>query len=350
MEESFPMKGGDGQYSYRNNSNAQKEAADQAKLKLEVAIIENLDIENVTPTSYTFSIADLGCSVGPNTFIAVNNIIEAVKQSYKTKFGKLNNLPDFQVYFNDHTSNDFNLLFSNLPNTREYFAAGVPGSFYNKLFPKSSLNFVYSAFAIQWLSKVPQELSDLNSPLCNKGRIHYANAPNEVGKAYYSQYEKDMEIFLQARAQELVPGGLMTILTPGRRDGNLPAQTSLGPFFLPLETSIVDLANEGILSKEALDLFNVPMYYPSKEELQTQITRNGCFSIVKVEEYSPEFLPLVSAQQCRAGFENIITKNFGHKIMEQVFERYSNKIAGLPPLVANDGTRTGFFVILKHNH
>ncbi|KAH8502822.1 hypothetical protein H0E87_014208 [Populus deltoides] len=236
MEESFPMTGGDGPHSYTKNSSLQKAAAASAKSMLTSGILENLVVEH---SSKMFAIADLGCSTGPNTFIAMDNIIEAVTQKCKIK--GYCSLPEFQVYFNDHVSNDFNILFANLPSDRKYFAFGVPGSFHGGLFPKASLNIIYSAFALHWLSRAPQELGDVNSPACNKGRIYYSNAPHEVGQAYSLQYAKDMESFLAARAEELAPGGLMIILMPGRPNGTLPSQNSLGPFIKPLESCLTEI-------------------------------------------------------------------------------------------------------------
>ena len=219
-----------------------KEAADLAKAILVEAIIENIEIEDTAPISSTFRIADLGCSTGPNTFFSVNTIIEAVTEKYKIKGHS--SLPEFQVHFNDRVSNDFNILFNTLPPDLQYFASGAPGSFYNRLFPKASLNFVCSAYALQWLSRVPQELGDLKSAAYNRGRIFYSNAPYEVGKAYAAQYAMDMECFLAARAEEVAPGGLMALLIPGRPDGALPAESSIGPVFQVLEDCLVDMANE----------------------------------------------------------------------------------------------------------
>uniref|UniRef100_A0A2N9H6C9 S-adenosylmethionine-dependent methyltransferase n=1 Tax=Fagus sylvatica TaxID=28930 RepID=A0A2N9H6C9_FAGSY len=242
MEESYPMTGGDGPLNYAKNSNPQRREADNAKALLVGTIFESLDIEHICPKSNSFRIADLGCSIGPNTYIAVNNIIEVVTQKYQSKGHT--SLPEFQVFFNDHVSNDFNFLYGNLPPERKYFAAGVPGSFYTRLFPKGSIHFIYSAYALQWLSKTPVELGKLSSPSCNKGRIYYSNAPNEVGQAYSTQYAKDIGSFLCARAEELAPAGLMKILIPGRNDGILPAQSSLGPHFEDLESSLLDMTNE----------------------------------------------------------------------------------------------------------
>ncbi|XP_059639541.1 loganic acid O-methyltransferase-like [Cornus florida] len=344
QQATFPMTGGDGEYSYAKNSNRQKKAADCAKSMLAAAIGENLHA--ASPTTNSFSIADLGCSVGPNTFISVNDIIEAIQHKYQVE-GHISCPLEFQVFFNDHVQNDYNLLFKNLPTDRQYFACGVAGSFYGRLFPKASLNFIHCANALQWLSKVPPELGDLDSPCCNRGRIFYANAPKEVGEAYSAQYERDMEAFLGARSQELAPRGLMVLLISGRHSGTLPGQSSLGPRFEHLESSLVDMANEGIISKDKVDLFNLPIYSPSPQEMQKLIERNGNYSIVKMEEMKIKYDSFISKQECRAGFEAIVKAHFGSEILDQLFDRYAAKITGHPPPSTGDGVGNGLFIILK---
>lgn len=101
------------------HSNLQKAAVDAAKELVSKAIAENLDLEFLLASSSTFHIADLGCSIGPNTFWAVDNILEAVK----LKIQGMKKSPmtlEFQVFFNDHAPNDFNMLFKSLPMNRQY--------------------------------------------------------------------------------------------------------------------------------------------------------------------------------------------------------------------------------------
>ncbi|KAM5570473.1 hypothetical protein ABKV19_011228 [Rosa sericea] len=75
--EAHPMTGGDGPNSYAKNSTFQICGMDAAKELLSNAIAEKLDIQILPPN--TFRVADLGCSTGPNTFRAVENILEAVE-------------------------------------------------------------------------------------------------------------------------------------------------------------------------------------------------------------------------------------------------------------------------------
>nr|XP_048330665.1 loganic acid O-methyltransferase-like [Ziziphus jujuba var. spinosa] len=184
---SAPMNGGSGLYSYTRNSAFQNNAMEAAKELTNQAIAEELEINDLASLK-TFRVADLGCSVRPNTFLTVQNIIDAVELKYQTQGHCGSQLLEFQVLFNDHTSNDFNQLFMSLPPERRYFVMGIPGSFHGRLFPRSSLHFVNSSYAGQWLSRVPKEVMDKISPAWNKGRIHYSNSANEVVKSYEIVY------------------------------------------------------------------------------------------------------------------------------------------------------------------
>ena len=68
------------------------------KDEIKEAVIGSLDAE---PRSTKVAIADLGCSVGPNTFFTVQNLIEAVQKKWPSE-----TLLEFQVFFNDHLGND----------------------------------------------------------------------------------------------------------------------------------------------------------------------------------------------------------------------------------------------------
>ena len=148
------------------------------KAKIDEEIFKNLDVKSLSSASNTIRLADLGCSTGPNTFIAMQNLMEAIKLKHKSQRPDVSEAPEFQVFFCDRTSNDFNTLFGSIPQAgREYFPVGVPGSFHARLFPESSLDFAYTSHALHWLSKTPEEMLDESSPAWNKGRVHYLNAP-----------------------------------------------------------------------------------------------------------------------------------------------------------------------------
>lgn len=221
----------------------QRLAADAVKEKIVDAITRNLNVCELSSASNIIRLADLGCAVGSNTINAMQDLLEVIKNKYHSQCPS-SKLPEFQVFFNDKTSNDFNTLFTSLPQQREYYSAGVPGSFHHRLFPQSSIHFAHCSYALHWLSKVPEELLDENSPAWNKGRIHYTNAAEEVVNAYASQFAKDMENFLNARAEEIVSGGMMVIIMPGIPYGMPYSHLTNGVMYDLMATIFMELANE----------------------------------------------------------------------------------------------------------
>ncbi|GMP59398.1 hypothetical protein CsSME_00022687 [Camellia sinensis var. sinensis] len=278
----FPMNGGDGANSYSKNSRYQDDAINVVKEMIIEAIAKKFDVTSLSFSSNTIRIADLGCSVGPNTFIAMKNILEAIEWKYHSK-NLTTEMPEFQLFFSDHASNDFNTLFTTLPPDRQYFAAGVPGSFYGRLFPKSSIHLMYSSFALQWLSKVPEELFDNGSLAWNKGKIHYTIASKEIANVYAAQFAKDMDTFFNARADEIIVGGMMILIMPGLADGIQCSQDPCSPFFYAFNQSLLDMVKLGMINEDEVDSFNLPLYTTSPKEMTNLVERNGCFSIERME-------------------------------------------------------------------
>ncbi|KAK2978456.1 hypothetical protein RJ640_023714 [Escallonia rubra] len=264
----------------------------------------------------------------------MHTVLESVENKYLSQ-GFSSPTLELQVFFNDHVSNDFNTLFASLPPNRQYFAAGVPGSFYDRLFPASYLHIVHSSYALQWLSKVPDELLDKNSLAWNKGRIHYTSASDVVANAYLSQFEKDMEIFLNARAKEIVVGGMMVLITLGRPDDTCRSELPVGLQFDAFGSSLMDMMNAGIVDEALVDSFNVPIYSATSNEMAELIGKNGCFSIVRMELTTAKLKmgvpvsPQGMVMHLRTGMEGLLTKHFGSEIIDELFERTSQKMAAL---------------------
>ncbi|XP_051150185.1 loganic acid O-methyltransferase-like [Andrographis paniculata] len=326
MAQSSAMVGGAGANSYANNSTIQRDAVTAAKQAMSEALIEFLDMPTLLSNGSTnlVTIADLGCSVGPNTHIAMQAIIDIVTTKCHLQGVDPKNI-EFQVFYNDQTTNDFNTLFASMPGDKNYFAAGFPGSFYDRLFPSSSVHIAYSASSLHWLSRVPEELEDENSPAWNKGRIHYTNAPEPVVKAYAKQYEKDMDAFLRARAKEMVPGGVIVVVMPGVRDGVLKHDVGIAIDFLG--SILMDMVREGMLKQYQVDSFNIPHVYPSMTQMRRFVEDNGSFRIVKMElrnarpnKEAP--VDIGSAiMHLRAFTEATVASHMGREIVEPLFAK-----------------------------
>ncbi|KAF3437212.1 hypothetical protein FNV43_RR19965 [Rhamnella rubrinervis] len=241
---------------------------------------------------------------------------------------------------------------------RNYYAAGVPGSFYGRLFPEASLRFVHCSYAIQWLSEAPKELMNKSSPAWNKSRIHYANSGDEVVRAYKAQYHKDIEQFLHARAQEIVCGGLMVLIFPGVPNGTHHSQSLPSMSLELLGSCLMDMARKGIVSEEKVDTLNIPIYGMSPQELKEAVEGNGSFSIEIMEELPPTIPDhAVSGGQSkidtqafvchmRAGLEGLFKNHFGERILDVLFESYKSKIEENSSIFMS-GKAVNSFVLLK---
>ncbi|KAI4352141.1 hypothetical protein L6164_006422 [Bauhinia variegata] len=354
IPKSYTMNGGDGPRSYTKNSSYQRTVIEESKDLINEPIEGNLDIETTCLSgTKIFAIADLGCSVGQNTFVAVQNIIEAIENKYLSKIQNRLSL-EFQVLFNDHSSNDFNTLFRSLPPPHKYYAAGVPGSFYHRLFPKSSLHFVHCSYALHWMSRVPEQVLDCKSPAWDKNKVHYMNASEELHKAYSAQFKNDMESFLNARAEELVDGGLMVIVLPNQPNESNLLENARAMIYGIIESCLYEMVKLGSISQENVESFYLPLYFPSSKEFAEFIRKNGKFSIermgtmTKHMSYLNPSVELV-VRTTRAALEGLFKEQFGEEDTDEFFEHFRMKLAETFHLLdSKSREHQELFVTLKH--
>eukprot|EP00258_Populus_trichocarpa_P028343 XP_024444362.1 probable S-adenosylmethionine-dependent methyltransferase At5g38780 isoform X3 [Populus trichocarpa] len=356
VPKSWAMVGGDGPRSYAQNSSYQRGVLVIVDELMDEGIKETLDFKSPCSDSSnmcTFRIADFGCSAGPNTFLAMEKIMEAVEQKYHAQFQNSPPL-EFQVFFNDVTANDFNTLFKTLPSYQKYFAAGVPGTFYGRLFPKSTLHLAYASYSLQWLSKVPEEVVDTKSPAWNKGSIQCSGTAKEVAKAYSAQFKTDMDNFLNARAQEIIGGGLMVIIICGLPDGILMSQTVAGICIELLGSCLIDMAKLGVISEEKVDTFNLPLYFSSAKELEEIIKNNEHFCIERLNRLNHPMMKMkveFHISLYRAVLQGLLEAHFGRDDVDKIFEYFAKKLAENYDSVFNAANHqhVEHFVLLKRN-
>ncbi|TYJ48794.1 hypothetical protein E1A91_A01G088700v1 [Gossypium mustelinum] len=241
LEKLLSMKGGKGEASYANNSQAQALHARSMLHLLE----EALDSVHLSSPEVPFVVVDLGCSCGSNTIYIVDVIIKHMVKRYESSGYEP---PEFSTFFSDLPSNDFNTLFQLLPplannggssmeeclasnGHRSYFAAGVPGSFYRRLFPARSIDVFHSAFSLHWLSQMPESVLDRRSTAYNKGRVFIHGASDSSANAYKKQFQTDLAKFLRARSIEMKRGGSMFLVCLGRTSVDPTDQGGAGLLF-----------------------------------------------------------------------------------------------------------------------
>ncbi|KAI5650120.1 hypothetical protein M9H77_36125 [Catharanthus roseus] len=325
------MNGGIGDTSYANNCLVQQKVILLTRPIIEEAIADLYS--RLSPKA--ICIADLGCSSGPNTFLAVYEIINTID---KKRNSLVHKSPEYQIYMNDLPNNDFNTIFKSLSNFKEKlrkqmgpgfgpcFFSAVPGSFYDRLLPNKSLHFVHSSYSLMWLSKVPDLIE------INKGNIYLSNtSPPGVVKAYLKQFQRDFSTFLQYRAEELVPGGAMVLTILGRKSKDHSSKES-GYVWELLSKALNQLVTKGLIEEEKLDSFNIPQYTPSPAEVKYLVEEEGSFTISRLEATTVHWNAAeetfgdggYNVSQCmRAVAEPLLVSHFGEAIIDEVFSKYT---------------------------
>ncbi|OMO72394.1 SAM dependent carboxyl methyltransferase [Corchorus olitorius] len=120
-----------------------------------------------------------------------------------------------------------------------------------------------------------------------------------------------------------------------------------------LGSCLMDMAKEETISESLVDSFNLPIYASSAKEMKEIIERNGCFSIEILETTHPlseaivKLDPRVFAAHIRAGLSGIISKHFGNKIIDELFDRLDKKAEENSYLLNNPSyTPNQLFIVL----
>ncbi|XP_077234492.1 gibberellic acid methyltransferase 2-like [Tasmannia lanceolata] len=343
------MQGGDDETSYAKNSEAMASAITLSKPLILQGIKSMKLFEG---DNMSLRIADLGCATGSNTLATIELVVESLRNQYHNE--KVHE-PEFEAFFSDLPSNDFNSLFRSLPMVEDnkkqrYYAAGVPGSFYHRLFARGKLHIAVSLSALHWLSKIPEGVLDKRLPAWNKGRAWIDSAKEEVIDAYAKQSAEDLKAFLQCRREEIVEGGMLFILMAGR-PGSQPPENQLGdpvsrakhPFTNSMDQAWEDLLNEGLIDEEKRDTFNIPAYMRSIDEVKAAFDQCNGFKIQilehhKIAEHSkekqeewirdPVSYGQFKANLVRATMKSIFEAHLGPDLSEELFKRFERRAAG----------------------
>nr|QRX39005.1 gibberellic acid methyltransferase [Sisymbrium irio] len=350
LEDVLSMQGGEDDVSYAKNSHGPAAALASSKPMLTSAIHS---IKLTKGCSSHLKIADLGCAVGDNTFSTVDTVVEVLRHKLTLINGKSDQPePELEVFFSDLPSNDFNTLFRSLEekvnsSSQKYFAAGVPGSFYRRLFPKGELHVVVTMSALQWLSQIPEKVMEKGSKTWNKGRVWIQGTEGEVVEAYAEQADKDLVQFLQCRKEEIVEGGVLFMLMGGRPSGLVSQVSDHDSRLKYLFTTLMDqawqdLVDEGLIEEEKRDGFNIPVYLRNTEEIASAIDRCGGFKIEKMEVLKitdpmnvkhqelmrdPQSYGRAMSNMVQAGLKPIIEAYLGPDLTRKLFDRYAIRAA-----------------------
>ncbi|GAB4827561.1 hypothetical protein Ancab_034443 [Ancistrocladus abbreviatus] len=126
--------------------------------------------------------------------------------------------------------------------------------------------------------KVPLQLFiEEGKPVLNKQNIHISriNGP-AMAEAYLAQFQQDFRRFVECRADETVANGTMVLEIRGKSTPNALDE----PFpILVLAEAIAQLVSQGTVERGKAESFNIPFYFPAKEEVEAILQEEGSFSI-----------------------------------------------------------------------
>ncbi|KAG8645517.1 hypothetical protein MANES_10G070900v8 [Manihot esculenta] len=310
LENIVHVNGGDGIHSYARNSSLQRTVIKRVK-----PILEDTVKAFYTKSLYDkFAIVDMGCSSGPNALEAISIIINKIFTLSKEK-GQT--FPELLVFLND------------LP--------GMPGTFYGRLFPIETLDFVHSSCSLHWLSQVPEGIEN------NKGNIYISKtSPKNVFEAYLDQFQKDFSLFLCCRAKELKSKGQMILTLLGRSTSD-PACNDCIQFWYLLAQSLLEISREGLIEEANVDSFNIPFYTPFSGEVTDIVGKEGSFKINNLktfelnwdsngndenQDYAFDMKASGEFVACcvRAASESTLASHFGEAIIDELFLRYARNV------------------------
>ncbi|CAL4961878.1 unnamed protein product [Urochloa decumbens] len=353
VETILHMKEGLGETSYAQNSSLQKRGMDTLK-----SLITNAATDvYMSQMPERFTVADLGCSSGPNALCLVEAIVGSIGRVCSRRPPHSHQPPpEFSVLLNDLPTNDFNTIFFSLPEFTDrlkaaaagtstgtdddrsrpmVFLSGVPGSFYGRLFPRNSVHFICSCSSLHWLSQVPPGLfDDATGEPINKGKMYISStSPLAVPVAYHRQFQRDFGLFLRSRAAEVVAGGRMVLAMLGRQtDGYFDRRTTF--LWELLSESFAALVSQGMVEQEKVDAYNVPFYAPSVKEVEEEVRREGSFRMDYVQTYEINLSSSGDAKEdgqtvsmaIRAIQESMLSHHFGPEIVDALFHRYTDLV------------------------
>ncbi len=226
-------------------------------------------------------IADYGAANGHNSLKPISAAIGALRRRTRHDHAIL-------VAHTDLPDNDFTALFRILNEDPDSyvqldtasFPSAIGRSFYGQILPSKTVNLGWTAWATQWLSRIPCEIN---------GHVHIACSNDGAARtAYAHQAALDWHDFVAFRGRELAPGGRLVVLTQAvDEDGTVGFKALLDAIVAALD----DRARDGLLSKEELRRLAIPTFARSEKDFRAPFAPKGRFeglTIDRLEMFTAE--------------------------------------------------------------
>jgi S-adenosylmethionine-dependent carboxyl methyltransferase len=220
-------------------------------------------------------IADYGSSEGHNSLVPMAAGISALRKRVGSERAIF-------VFHTDLPGNDFTAVFETLENHPDsylrndpaVFAAAVGRSYFEQILPASSVTLGWSAWAIQWLSRVPCAIPD-------QVQIAYSHDAAACS-AFAEQAAEDWRRFLAMRSYELRPGAWLVVLTMAIDDSG---DFGYRPVVDALYGTLVDMVDRGLIRKEEFRRMVIPTVGRTRAQFTEPFVKTGHFADLSLENF-----------------------------------------------------------------
>ncbi len=222
-------------------------------------------LDGMKPYSHRFTIADLGCADAGTSLDMIRGAINHIqKDSPKTRI---------TVIYADQPANDFNALIR-IVHGRTRFESWVGqfdnafplvsgSSFYLQTVPEESLDLIYSATAMHWLSTKPCNITN---------HVHMVGSCGREYDAFARQAREDWKTILLCRAREMKRGSKMVLANfcrdeQGRYLGNSGGVNMFNTF----DEIWREFVSSGRITRPEYENMTLPQYYRTVEEFSSPL-------------------------------------------------------------------------------
>ncbi len=219
-------------------------------------------------------VADYGAAAGHNSLLPIGAAIAVLRSRTRQEHSIL-------VAHTDLPENDFTALFRTLSDDPDTylkrdgasFASAVGRSFYGQILPSNSVNLGFTAWAIQWLSRVPGPIPDHVVVACS--------GDESVRTAYERQAAHDWHEFIAFRGRELAPGARLMVMTMALDENG---EFGFRPLMAALMDALSELVTDGLLTEGELHSMSVPIVGRRSADFLDPFAPSGRFERLEVEQ------------------------------------------------------------------
>ena len=256
------------------------------------AVLQAIEVIPSTKESdRAFSVADYGTADGGTSLGLMAKIVNAVRDQSRSSNREIH------IHYEDQRENEWKSVFNHALGVKEVtdaygnvlkpprssstsgvFISACGVGFHEQALPSNSVDLGVSFTAMHWLSQAPGSLKGTDS-------MHCAQL-SEPPEAERLQAQQDWLSILQARANELRPGGRMVIANFCKsKDGFFLGNTDVGAnMWESFQTSWNKLKEDGLIDEEERLGVSFPNYYRSTEECESGVKQIDGLKLVECKE------------------------------------------------------------------